>query len=150
MLHHQIHSALTGGMSTEPTRRTPSPTGSLLLSAAVAALFVGMSLRKFHQTRPILPEPVVIGPRHVRWRRADLVAWAQALPTVGVREEPAQLRAGRAAKKVSADAFLVDGLVDCDPPAAETQAGRGVGHLVSPSNPKSTHAEPATSVKATA
>ena len=141
MLHQQIHSALTGGRSTEPTRRASLPTDSLLLSAAVAAPFLGMSLRKFHQTRPTLPEPVVIGPRHVRWRRADLVAWAQALPTVSVREEPAQLRAGRAARKVSADALPVDGVVDCEPPAAETQAGRGVWHRVTPSNPKTTPAK---------
>ena len=135
--HHQIHAAITGGRAAEPIRRMAAPVEPLLMSAVECAPFLGMSLRKFHLTRPDLPAPVVIGPRHVRWRRADLIAWVQALATAGEREEPAQLRAGKTAKRINVGAQVVDSVVGSRPPNAETQGGRKVGLPAVPANPNS-------------
>ncbi|GAB2587732.1 hypothetical protein GCM10027034_20190 [Ramlibacter solisilvae] len=60
---------------------------------------MGVSLRKLHHLRAQLPKPVVLGPRHVRWRRSDLEEWVAALPTEERREEPVQLARGKALKR---------------------------------------------------
>jgi predicted DNA-binding transcriptional regulator AlpA len=108
---------------------TPAASGQserLLLSAPEAASMLGMSVRRFHQLRQSLPQPVVLGARHVRWRRAELVAWVECLPAnEQARPEPAQLQAGRAARKDRIGDCVVDRLVDFQSSAAESQRHRG-------------------------
>ncbi|MBC7480712.1 MAG: hypothetical protein H7337_02070 [Rhizobacter sp.] len=136
MQHQQIHSALTGGLVTRPSGRNSAHPDRLLLSATEAADLLGMSLRKFHLTRPALPAPVVIGPRHVRWRRADLTAWVVGLAAAGDRAEPAQLTAGKLKKRASGG--TAGGFAGVQTPtASETQAGRDGQVRAVPSNPKS-------------
>ena len=83
---------------------TPQPApGSarkaLLSHAEVAALF-GISKRKFHELRhePWMPKPVVLGPRVVRFVRAELEAAVAQMPRTDAQHtEPHQLRLGRSA-----------------------------------------------------
>jgi predicted DNA-binding transcriptional regulator AlpA len=122
-----------------PSPATPSgarhQSAPLLLSAPESAAKLGMSVRRFHQLRPSLPQPVVLGPRHVRWRLADLVAWVEGLSANSeVRSEPPQLQAGRAARKASAAPLVVDGLAGFKFPASESQQPRGTQQSPVPSN----------------
>lgn len=115
-------------------RPAPAKIEQLLLSAPEAAEMLGMCVRRFHQLRPTLPQPVVLGARHVRWRRADLVAWVEGLtaPTNGL-PEPAQLRASRAARKRRE----ADQLADFELSPQQRQQQRGRQQSAHPSNPTS-------------
>lgn len=115
-LNHPIHAALTGSLRTPKAVGGAASQERLLLSATEAASLLGMSLRKFHQTRPELPAPVVIGPRHVRWRRADLDRWVSDLATVSIRIEPAQLTAGKLKRRTTGGA-----MAGSEFPRAQTQ-----------------------------
>ena len=100
MLHSDLSAALTRVAATKPSRPVVAPGERLLLSAVEAAALLGMSVRLFHQTRPRLPQPVTLGKRHVRWRRADLISWVASLePSDAAHAEPPQLARGKAAKK---------------------------------------------------
>jgi predicted DNA-binding transcriptional regulator AlpA len=124
-----VHAALTGHHKIAVAK--PQHEEALLLTAAQAADLLGMSERQFHKLRPGLPAPVVLGPRHVRWRRSDLSAWVLGLtPTEGLRPEPTQLRAGKLRKSRSPGGELADSACD----GAETQGRRGVRQRMSPSN----------------
>lgn len=77
---------------------------ALLLNAVEAALFLGISERKFHAMRGSegFPAPVYLGARSVRFRAADLERYVSNLPESN-RAEPAHLanptaRSKRAAK----------------------------------------------------
>ncbi len=72
---------------------------SLLLTADEGAIFLGVSERLFHELRrtPDFPKAVVLSQRAVRWKRDELAAYVEKLPTVGAQLEPAQLRRSRAA-----------------------------------------------------
>lgn len=65
---------------------------ALLLDAAEAAQYLGVSERKFHDMRGTegFPAAVSLGARSVRWRTADLEAYVQSLPN-GPRAEPKHL-----------------------------------------------------------
>lgn len=118
-----------------PARATSQPT-PLLLSAPESAAMLGMSVRRFHQLRHSLPQPVVLGARHVRWRLADLVTWVESLSAnTTARAEPPQLQAGRAARKRRAASASVDRPVDIQSPHGETQHARGMKQSAVPSNP---------------
>lgn len=61
-----------------------------LFNREEAGLYVGVrNARAFDELRkqPGFPKPVALSPRNLRWRRADLDAWVDALPTVD--DEPA-------------------------------------------------------------
>ena len=70
-----------------------------LLTAAQAATEVyGVSERTFHAMRSkgLVPAPIVLGPRLLRWARADLEAAIAALPRKEAgAPEPAQLLRGK-------------------------------------------------------
>lgn len=76
---------------------------SLLVDAIEGAALLKVSERTFHTLRrsETFPRPVEgLGPRTVRWRRADLEAWVSGLPsTEAARSEPQQLARGKAAKR---------------------------------------------------
>lgn len=77
----------------------------LLVDAAQAATLIGVSERTFHTFRrkPGFPAPVDgLGPRLIRWRRADLEAWVAGLPAAQAAGEPPQLRRGKANKPAPA------------------------------------------------
>jgi predicted DNA-binding transcriptional regulator AlpA len=115
---------------------SPDP---LLLTAVQAAALLGMSVRRFHQLRSQLPAPVVFGPRHVRWRRADLIAWVAGLVVdQGDRPEPPQLRAGKSRKRA---AGAVEVVGESRSPIAETRMDARCQRSVSPSNPTPTGAQ---------
>lgn len=126
MSHQQIHAALTGRPVTDQRRSAPPHNEGLLLSAAESAALLGMSLRKFHHTRCLLPKPVVIGMRHVRWRKADLVEWVASLVVAADLPEPPQLRASKAAKKASSGMPVADGKAESGSRNAEPQRQRGL------------------------
>lgn len=77
----------------------PSAAGStaVLLNDAQAAQCMGISRRKFHELRyaSYMPRPIVLGPRIVRWSRAELEQAVASMPRQGQASEPAQLRRGR-------------------------------------------------------
>lgn len=78
----------------------------LVDDADSAATALGVSLRTFAELRkrPGFPAPIaLLGPLRPRWRRADLVAYVENLPTIETQPEPASLRKGRAARKAKAD-----------------------------------------------
>jgi predicted DNA-binding transcriptional regulator AlpA len=85
---------------TEPIRpaASPSPAPSAsrpaLLTAAQAAREVyGVSERTFHdmRARGIVPPAILLGPRLLRWSRADLEAATAAMPRQDRLPEPSQL-----------------------------------------------------------
>ena len=71
----------------------------MLLSADAGADFIGVSERLFHELRrePDFPRAVVVSKRCVRWKREELAAYVEKLPTVGAQPEPLQLHRSRAA-----------------------------------------------------
>lgn len=76
----------------------------LLVTALQAAQLLGLSERGFHKLRTrddfrqTVPE-VRLGARSVRWRTADLDAFARSIATTEREPEPAQLAASRARRK---------------------------------------------------
>lgn len=67
----------------------------VLLSDDQAAACLGVSVRKFHELRaqPWMPRPVVLGPRLLRWPRAELEQAVAGMPRQETAaSEPAQLR----------------------------------------------------------
>lgn len=128
----EIHAALTGhrrAIDEHPQRvSAPEP---LLLTATEAARLLGMSVRQFHKLRPQLPAPVVLGPRHVRWRRADMCDWVAALDAESsARPEPTQLRAGKVRKNPGVGGPVAE-TIAC---TAESEHLCGSRRSVSPSN----------------
>ena len=71
----------------------------MLLSADEGADFIGVSERLYHQLRrePNFPRAVLLSRRCLRWKREELAAYVEKLPTVGAQPEPLQLRRSRAA-----------------------------------------------------
>ena len=69
----------------------------MLLDDFEAAACFGVSRRTFHELRnqPWMIKPVVLGPRIVRWPRAELEAAIASMPRQEQPNEPAQLRRGR-------------------------------------------------------
>lgn len=79
--------------------------GSPMLSAAQAAREVyGVSERTFHdmRRRGLVPLPIALGPRLLRWMRADLIEAAAQLPRQQSAPEPSQLTRGKATKSQAA------------------------------------------------
>jgi predicted DNA-binding transcriptional regulator AlpA len=130
----EIHSALTAHRMGATHRETPPPKPEpLLLTASEASKLLGMSVRQFHKLRPRLPAPVVLGPRHVRWRRTDLIGWVAGLHAqTDARPEPPQLRAGKLRRTNCAGGALADS--GGSPP--ETKHWRGSQKSASLSNPE--------------
>lgn len=129
-IDRQIHRALTGHRQAGKSHAEAMPE-KLLLTAAEAAALLGMSLRQFHNKRPTLPEPVALGPRHIRWKRSDLVQWVADLTSAGPRQEPAQLKAGKAARKGTPGAPAEER----GSPSAEAAGTRDLRRSEVPSNP---------------
>lgn len=79
--------------------QTSQPPGTsffpVLLNDDQAAACLGVSVRKFHMLRaePWMVKPVVLGPRLLRWPRAELEQAVLAMPRQQhPASEPAQLR----------------------------------------------------------
>lgn len=71
---------------------------TLLLTEDEAASLLGVSARKFHDLKrePWMVAPVQLGPRLLRWPRAELEAAIAQMPRQAAPgEEPAQLRRRR-------------------------------------------------------
>jgi predicted DNA-binding transcriptional regulator AlpA len=69
-----------------------------LLNFREAAALLGISVRSFHLLRAEawFPAPLELGPRLLRWRRAELIeALAEKAPRQVVRAEPHQLAGAR-------------------------------------------------------
>ena len=67
----------------------------VLLNDDQAAACLGVSVRKFHDLRKEewMPRPVVLGPRMLRWPRAEIEAAVATMPRLAeAGPEPAQLR----------------------------------------------------------
>jgi predicted DNA-binding transcriptional regulator AlpA len=64
------------------------------VSAPQGAQLLGISERRFHELRHKagFPLAVLLGPRCVRWHRAELIEFAQRLPRVALLPEPQQLK----------------------------------------------------------
>lgn len=76
----------------------PSHTHRMLLTAEQAARDVfGISERTFHtlRSRGLIPAPVVLGERSLRWVRSELERAALELPRQQPQPQPAQLRRAR-------------------------------------------------------
>lgn len=74
-----------------------STSGRILLDDFEAAACFGVSRRTFRELcdRPWMPRAVVLGPRIVRWPRAELEAAIANMPRQENASEPAQLRRAR-------------------------------------------------------
>jgi predicted DNA-binding transcriptional regulator AlpA len=126
-----LHTALTGHRNSAASKAAVQRQEPLLLSATEAATLLGMSERQFHKLRPRLPAPIVLGPRQVRWRRADLSAWVLALAAAEApRPEPSQLRAGKARKASGCGGHLADS----EGQDQNTKERRGIRQRVCQSN----------------
>jgi len=94
--------SLNGGNARERSAR-PIPGGSalLLLSEKQAAALYGVSDRKFHDLRVagLVGDPIVLGPRLLRWPRAEIEAAIARMPRQKLASaEPLQLAKARAAR----------------------------------------------------
>lgn len=70
----------------------------VLLTDDQAAACLGVSVRKFHELRaePWMVKPVMLGPRLLRWPRAELEQAIAAMPRQAQPQgEPARLRRGK-------------------------------------------------------
>jgi predicted DNA-binding transcriptional regulator AlpA len=70
----------------------------ILLTDAQAAACLGVSPRKFHELRdePWMPKAVQLGPRALRWARAELEEAIARMPRLAATgQEPAALRRAR-------------------------------------------------------
>lgn len=86
-----------------------------LLNFREAAALLGVSVRSFHALRAEswFPPPLELGPRLLRWRRAELVqALAEKAPRQLFRAEPEQLASAR-------------GTTPCTPEPKELGPGSG-------------------------
>ena len=75
-----------------------APQFPVLLTDTQAAACLGVSVRKFHDLRSEswMCRPVVLGPRLLRWPRAELEAAVASMPRQATPgDEPAQLLRGR-------------------------------------------------------
>lgn len=73
-------------------------TAASFLTSAQAAELIGVSERKFHELRsePWMPLPIELGPRALRWVRAELEeALVKNAPRTRALPEPEQLRDSR-------------------------------------------------------
>jgi predicted DNA-binding transcriptional regulator AlpA len=135
MTHQALSQALTAhrappkSLAASFADKRPEP---LLLTALQSASLLGMSERRFHQLRPQLPAPVVLGVRHVRWKRSSLVAWVNSLESEGAqRPEPTQLRGSdKRRKKIGSGGYLGE----TGSPSTESRADVGSQQSKSPSN----------------
>ena len=96
--------ATLGAVPTQPYAApspTKTPTGhrpALLTAAQSAGEVYNVSERTFHgmRSKGLVPAPIVIGPRLLRWSRADLEAAVASLPRQAPgTPEPAQLLRGK-------------------------------------------------------
>ena len=82
--------------------KTVKPGSSqLLLSDAQCAVLLGISVRKFHELRQQewMPLPIALGPRLLRWSRAELEDAVPKMPKAPRHgAEPAQLLLARRIK----------------------------------------------------
>ena len=72
-----------------------------LLNASQAGAMYGISERMFHdlRRRGVVPAPIVLGPRLLRWSRKELEAAIEKLPRASAHAaEPEQLQKGKAKK----------------------------------------------------
>jgi len=63
-----------------------------------AALYLGVGSRKFREMREagLVPAPIVLGPRHLRWSRVELDAAIAAMPRQSSKpDEPTWLAQAR-------------------------------------------------------
>jgi hypothetical protein len=75
----------------------PAVVSPILLTDEQAAALLGVSVRKFHELRPVLAVAAVqLGPRCVRYVRTELEAAVLTLPRQEKPEEPTQLQKARA------------------------------------------------------
>jgi hypothetical protein len=72
-----------------------------LVDAKAGARLLSVSPRKFHELRPLLPAPVVLSARVVRWKTADLRRYVEGLAGAEARPEPSQLAAARVKRRVA-------------------------------------------------
>lgn len=84
-----------------PPRALSASIAPALLSEDQSAAMFGVSVRKFAELRrePWMPLPIALGPRLLRWSRAELEVAVASMPRrKEPAEEPLQLAKGRAAR----------------------------------------------------
>ncbi len=87
----------TAGAAARPTRPEPATLPPFLNEMQAAALF-GVSTRTFADLRheAWMPEPMVLGPRSLRWSRDELIeALRQRAPRIKRQPMPAHLAAAK-------------------------------------------------------
>jgi len=75
----------------------------LLLDAKQACEYLGLSMRTLYELRSkkVLPAPVQLGERIVRYRRDDLEAFVSGLEASYLIKEPSQLAIGKRSRRGS-------------------------------------------------
>ena len=86
--------------SLERKRRRTTPLPDRLWNFSQVCAFYGVSERKGAQMRAdgVLPDPVVLGPRALRWIPAECMETAGSLPRLDKLLEPVQLASARRAR----------------------------------------------------
>lgn len=92
--------AASNARAAQTARQVPDHSAGVmptLLTDDQAARCLGVSRRKFHQLRAQdwMPRPIVLGPRIVRWARAELEHAVASMPRQAQATEPASLRRAR-------------------------------------------------------
>jgi predicted DNA-binding transcriptional regulator AlpA len=79
------------------TATETTPIAPVLLTDAESAALLRVGTRTFHDLRdePWMPRAIVLGPRLLRWSRAELEAAVAAMPRQTQRSEPEELRRSR-------------------------------------------------------
>lgn len=96
---HQYKAAGPGAVQTA----TPSTPPRLLTAAEVRAALGGMGERRFHELRAegIVPPPLELGPRALRWTQDDVAQVISRLRRRDRQPEPASLAEARAARRAT-------------------------------------------------
>jgi predicted DNA-binding transcriptional regulator AlpA len=89
--------AAAAALHTADLGRQQASIAPALFTDDQAAAFWGVSVRRFHELRAEswAPAPITLGPRLLRWSRAELEAAIAAMPRADKRSEPAQLARAR-------------------------------------------------------
>ncbi|NUZ07647.1 helix-turn-helix transcriptional regulator [Piscinibacter koreensis] len=95
---HEVRQLPQGGSAGSRALSASASPAPILLNDVQAALALGVSVRRFHTLRheAWFPKPIVLGPRLLRWPRAELEAAVAAMPRQNeAKPEPAQLLRSR-------------------------------------------------------
>lgn len=100
--------------------------------ALAVAAYLGVSLRAFQKMRDagLVPEPIVLGPRTVRWVPEEVRAAVLAMPRAAKLQEPKHLVTARQVRRARIEAMRAG--VDASPDAVDAAVRKTIVKVKAP------------------